>query len=77
MGTSDTNKYLGFLGLYGSHNRVAFTKLELEVGKILRKVAKKIFKQNMMEEIKLTIEDITGYKFNDWNKLPNDHPQKV
>ena len=31
----------------------------------------------MMEEIKLTIEDITSYKFDDWNKLPNNHPQKV
>ena len=77
MGTSDTSKYLGFLGLYGSQNRKAFTKLELEVGKTLRKIAKKVFKNNMLQEIKLTIEDMTKtMSFEKWNNLPDNHPEK-
>ena len=41
MGCSDVSKYLSFLGLYGSRNKKALIKLELEVGRVLRDVSKK------------------------------------
>ena len=77
MGCSDVLKYLSFLGLYSSRNKNTLIKLELEVGRVLRDVSKKIFKENMEKEIELTIsETSSSLAFNEWIKLDNHHPQK-